>query len=103
MGGEEPGKQLIVCVLSIYFFILHNFLKDTVTWDFLSALLLNFHNSAEPSNSRLEAILFVQPTYFLVVAGRETRGCRTAYFPGPFSRASAVGQHQSGLPCEMQL
>lgn len=82
-GGDghdtTPGKQLIFCVPWKYFsFILCHVLKDIVSWDFLSALPLTSHNSAESSNSRLEVVLFVQLTCFLVVAGRETWGYRTA-------------------------
>lgn len=80
-GGGTPGKQLIFCVPWKYFsFILCHVLKDIVSWDFLCALPLTSHNSSESRNSRLEVVLFVQPTCFLVVAGRETWGYRTAYF-----------------------
>lgn len=60
-------------VPSKYLSILHNFKKDIVSWN-LSPLQLRPHNSAESSDSRLEEAVFVQPTHFLVEAGREPWG-----------------------------
>lgn len=67
--GKKFRKLLIFGVPSKY---LSNL--DIVSWN-LSPLQLHPHNLAESSNnSRREDAVFVQPTHFLVEAGREPQG-----------------------------